>query len=107
MVGINDVIEKKVRKVYGTLAKRGHVAAVYLFGSHATGTADEMSDIDLAVFMEGVETWDFVTRAKAFARLQMEIGNDVEPHFFPIKSMEQPDPASFSAWILEHGIRVV
>jgi len=27
----------------------------YLFGSHVDGTADQWSDIDVAVFMEGVE----------------------------------------------------
>ncbi len=88
------------------LSRLGAVHAAYLFGSHVDGTPDQWSDIDVAVFMEGVEHWDIHERAMAMAMVMEKVGNDVEAHLFPISSLDNPPRASFAEYILRHGIRI-
>ena len=69
-----------------------------------TKNAIYWSDIDIAVFMEGVETWDILQRARAMTQVQKEAGLDVEAHLLPVSNLEHPQPGSFAEYILEHGI---
>jgi predicted nucleotidyltransferase len=54
------------------------VRAGYVFGSHVDGTPDAYSDIDLAVFVEGLEAWDIFQRADMTALVQGEVGDNIE-----------------------------
>jgi len=49
---IND-IEDKLPLLVEMLSIRKYVRTVYLFGSRATNTADDLSDIDIALLVEG------------------------------------------------------
>ena len=87
-----------------SLMRLGAVRAAYVFGSYVEGRADRWSDIDIAVFMEGVETWDIRRRARAMARVQKEAGLDVEAHLLPATTLDSPQPGSFAEYVLKHGI---
>lgn len=104
MAGITGYIEDKARKAVDNLASLVNIEAVYLFGSQTDGTADEWSDIDIALFIDGVENWDMHTRARTSAMIQKEVGDDVELHFFPAEALRDAPPASFARYILKNGI---
>lgn len=80
------------------------VRAAYLFGSQVNGQADEWSDIDVALFVEGIEQWDLFQCARAMADIQRHAGLDVEAHLFPASAYENPELGSFSQYILKHGV---
>ena len=58
MALINPVIEQRAAQVLQVLSRHMKVRAGYIFGSHVDGTPDAYSDIDLGVFVEGIEAWD-------------------------------------------------
>jgi hypothetical protein len=41
------------------------------------------------------------------ALVMEEAGSDVEAHLFPASTLDNPEPGSFAADILRHGIRIV
>lgn len=90
-----------------TLARLGVVRAAYVFGSHVEGTPDAWSDIDVAAFMEGVESWDIRQRARAMALVMEETGADVEAHLFPASALDDPAPGGFAEYIVQHGTRIL
>jgi predicted nucleotidyltransferase len=102
----DGVIEERGRAAVVCLGRFARVAAACLFGSHVEGTADRWSDIDLAVFIEGLESWDLHDRARVAVQVQKEAGDDIELHFFPAGTLEQRDEAGFAAWVLSHGVKL-
>jgi predicted nucleotidyltransferase len=102
----NPVIEQRVVRVLRVVSRHMKVCAGYVFGSHVDGTPDAYSDIDLAVFVEGLEAWDIFQRADMTALVQEEVGDDIELHYFPAQALESPDPASFAAYVLHHGLLI-
>ena len=103
---VQEDVNTTIARALDVLRRRGGVAAVYLFGSQAEGTAGPDSDIDLAVFVEGAEGWDMFKRAEFAVALQREAGDRVEPHVLPASSLENPRPGSFAEYVLEHGVRI-
>ena len=108
MAQIDVVIEKKARQALWVLNRNVRVTAAYLFGSQVMGNADRWSDIDLAVFAEGIENWDLRDRARAAVQVQKEAGDDVEIHLFPASALQEKerDSAGFAAWVLAHGVEI-
>ena len=106
MVALDAEVGRRAQAAARTLARYGTLRAVYVFGSHAEGRADSWSDIDLGAFMDEVETWDIQKRASVMASVMQEAGSNVEAHLFPVSAFENPEPGSFAAYILRHGIRV-
>lgn len=106
MVRIDTVIEARARRAIEVLSRSSKVAATYLFGSHVDGTVHPWSDIDLAVFVENLDTFDLSDRARVTARVQKEAGDEVELHLLPAEDLKQRDPAGFSAWVLAHGVEI-
>jgi len=107
MAVLNAEIERQAVEAAKALARRGTVIAAYVFGSHVTGRADEWSDIDVAAFMEGIESWDIWQRTQVMAQVQMEIGYDIEPHLFPASALQSAKAGSFAADVLKKGIRIL
>ncbi|MGA2935907.1 MAG: nucleotidyltransferase domain-containing protein [Syntrophobacteraceae bacterium] len=103
MAVIDTVIEERARRAVSTLGRAAKVRRAYLFGSCIEGTADTYSDIDLAVFIEGLEEWDLAKMAKTSAAVQKEVGDDVELHYFPAAQLSNPQTASFAAFVISHG----
>lgn len=106
MAVLDAVIERRVRHAVEVLSRSARVKAAYVFGSQAEGTAEELSDIDVAVFIENLEDWDLRRRAKIAGLVQKEVGDAVEIHFFSAMAFHHPEPASFAAYILQHGIPI-
>jgi predicted nucleotidyltransferase len=106
MVALTDRIRRRAEVTAAALGRFGAVRATYVFGSQAEDTAGEWSDIDLAAFMEGVESWNLWERARIIAEVQKEAGYDIEPHLFPARSLANPQPGSFAEYVIEHGVRV-
>ena len=95
-----------VKEALAVLAERIEFVAAFLFGSHVDGDPGPFSDIDLAVFAEGAQRWSLVERVELATFVQMRVGHRIEPHFFPAKALDHPEPASFAEYVLEHGVRV-
>jgi predicted nucleotidyltransferase len=106
MAQLNPLIDKKTQAALMVISRLAPIARAYLFGSQVEGRADRWSDIDLAVFIEGIENWDLHTRARASAQVQKEAGDDVEVHFLPARALQKCDPAGFASWIIAHGVEV-
>ncbi|MCZ6875577.1 MAG: nucleotidyltransferase domain-containing protein [bacterium] len=106
MALVNPVIEQRATRALQVLARHMKVRAGFLFGSHVDGTPDAYSDIDLAVFAEGIEAWNIFERADMTALVQREVGDDIELHYFPVHTLESCDPASFAAYVLCRGVQI-
>jgi len=100
------VIDRKAHAALIVVSRLAHVTRAYLFGSQVEGRADRWSDIDVAVFIEGLEKWNLHDRARASAQVQKEVGDDVEVHFLPAQALQEHDPAGFAAWVMAHGVEV-
>lgn len=76
-----DIIAKV--KSYQTLVKQSNfpmpIDAVYLFGSHAKGTANKDSDIDVALVVEHFEG-DYLDVIPPIWRLTEKVDFRIEPH---------------------------
>jgi predicted nucleotidyltransferase len=103
---VDPAIESRVLEGVKVLSCRGVVRAAYLFGSHVEGTPDQWSDIDVGVFMEGVENWDIHQHVEAMALVMEKVGSEVEAHLFPASALNNPPRASFAQYILRHGVRI-
>ncbi|MGB5158899.1 nucleotidyltransferase domain-containing protein [Desulfobacterium sp. N47] len=108
MAIVDEMIEEKVQMAIEVLNRNISISAAYLFGSQVTGKADQWSDIDLAIFADGIEKWDMKDRARAAAKVQKEAGDDIEIHFFPsgVLYEKNRDSAGFASWILAHGVQI-
>lgn len=106
MAGFDAVTEQRAMAARDVVARFANVAGVFLFGSRVSGTGDRWSDIDVALFVEGVEDWDLHRRARLAAQVQKEAGDEVEPHFFPASALAGSDPAGFAAWVVRHGVEI-
>lgn len=105
------VLDAEVRRrALAAASALGHEAAVraaYVFGSHADGRADRWSDIDVAAFVEGAESWDIWRRTDVIVRVQREVGFDIEPHLFSAALLTNAEPGSFAADVLRRGVRIL
>ncbi|MFZ2631283.1 MAG: nucleotidyltransferase domain-containing protein [Desulfosalsimonadaceae bacterium] len=77
---------------------------LYMFGSHAKGTARSESDIDLAVFWDQDEIDDFDADIQLL-QMTRNVNFSIEPHSFSRKDFENPDP--FVQEIIRTGERIV
>jgi predicted nucleotidyltransferase len=103
---VDTAIESRALAAVEVLSCLGVVRAAYLFGSHVEGTPDQWSDIDVAVFMEGVEHWDIHQHVEAMALVMEKVGSEVEAHLFPVADLGNPPRGGFAKYILRHGIRI-
>ena len=106
MARLDPVIAYRARKAISVLEDEAQVEAAYVFGSQVYGSADDWSDIDIAVFVVGVEKWDIERRAIAAARTQRIAGDDIEVHLFPAFLHTSAPSASFAAYVRRHGVRL-
>ena len=101
-----EEVGSSAAKAIEVLKRHATVLAPFLFGSHVEGTAGPDSDVDLAVFIEGEERWDVRQSTRLTVLVQREAGYDIELHFFPASALKHPEPASFAAYVLRHGIKI-
>ncbi|MBI5815792.1 MAG: nucleotidyltransferase domain-containing protein [Nitrospinae bacterium] len=106
MALVSVEIENRVKEAVSDLNRSSKVAAAYIFGSQTNGRADEWSDVDIGVFAEGVEAWDFERMTSEFVHVQIKYGHDLEFHFFPASAFENPEPGSFAEFVKENGVHI-
>ncbi|RJP75794.1 MAG: nucleotidyltransferase domain-containing protein [Candidatus Zixiibacteriota bacterium] len=106
MAALNPEIVRRAIEAVPAFQKHGTVRAVYLFGSHVEGRADQWSDIDLAVFMDGIEAWDLDQRVHMVVQVQNQVGYDVEPHLFAASNLVRLEKGSFAEDIIKRGVRI-
>ncbi len=106
MATIDNDIKNKIQKAISIISPYCNIVRTYLFGSHANKTTHPWSDIDLAVFAEGIESWELEKRVRMAALVQKEAGDVVDVHFFPAYALTKHDAAGFAAWVIQHGIEV-
>jgi predicted nucleotidyltransferase len=106
MASLDDITRRRMRCAMQSLSRRARPVAAYLFGSRVEGKAGKWSDFDLAVFIEGAETWDLPKLAQFCASVQKEAGDDIELHIFSASQADMPERASFASYIMNHGIRL-
>jgi predicted nucleotidyltransferase len=107
MVAVDAQIRRRALAAAEALARFAPLRAAYLFGSHVEGRADRWSDIDLAVFLDGVETWEPQRETRLIIRVQKEVGFDVEPHVFSAELLEHPEPGSLARDVVLRGLRIL
>ncbi len=100
MAYLSPDVAQRARAAATALQSFGAVRAVYVFGSQVTGNAGPWSDIDLAVFMDGLRSWEIV---RAVMHVQDHLGYDVETHLFPSDELSNPTPCGFADYVMRHG----
>lgn len=106
MARVSQAVLNRVRQIRVPLSHHGKVLRTYLFGSLVWGQPTPDSDIDVAVFVDGVEKWDPRRRASVIAEVQQAVGDDVELHLFPGASLSNPARAGLARLILDKGVPV-
>ena len=93
-------------KQYISLLKERNIVVIqaYLFGSYAKNSADDWSDIDLAIVTDTFigDRFDFRFMLSKLAR---KIDPDIEPH--PYLASDFNDANPFAAEIIRDGERII
>lgn len=99
-----DTIKRIVTKYIKLIAANNiKVEKVYLFGSHAKGTAGEHSDIDIAIVSKDFSGDRFADR-RLVVPLRRKIDRRLEPIPYRPENFKENDPLVVE--ILRNGIQV-
>jgi len=102
----NETINKTISNYVADVKNAVSIDRVFLFGSHAKGTATEHSDIDVCFFSHSFENLPSIAIMKLLFRLTRNYkGFDIEPRGFPTSELENDNP--FVKEILRTGKEVV
>lgn len=96
-------VEKIVISTIRIIDQSYPVKAAYLFGSYAKGTQTEDSDIDIAVFCDGIESLDIEALINFISNVQKKVGAEIELHLFPSSILDQTRPTNFIGYIVNNG----
>ena len=89
----------KIAKLYAQKVKaRYPVKMVVLYGSHARGTANELSDIDIAIVVDKV-TGDYLKISADLFNLVRDVSNRIEP----VLLSRANDKSGFLESVLKQG----
>jgi predicted nucleotidyltransferase len=91
VINMAELYAEEVRKILNP-------QAIVLFGSQVKGTANDESDIDIAIILNGF-TGDYLETSKQLYRLRRHISADIEP----ILLDSAYDKAGFVAEVLRTG----
>lgn len=106
MAALDAEVKRRALEAARILGRMAPVRAAYLFGSCVEGIKHQWSDIDVALFLNGLETWDMRRRAQVLFQVQKEARLDVEAHLFSALALERPEEDSFALYIMNHGVRL-
>jgi predicted nucleotidyltransferase len=105
MPEIPNSIRKIISKYISALEDNNfHIQRAILFGSHATGKANEWSDIDIALVSESFIGDRFDDRAN-IRKITLSVSSDLSPIPFRPEDFVSENP--FAKEIMEIGIRIV
>ena len=96
-------IEEIVRKVIRLVSESSPVQAAYLFGSYAAGNPRDDSDIDIAIFADGVDEMGAEERIVLITKIQKQFDAEIELHLFSSDMLKEERPSNFFGYIIAHG----
>jgi predicted nucleotidyltransferase len=102
-----NIEAKKIVKKYTTKlkAKKYPISAVYLFGSYATGKANQWSDIDVAIISDKLKK-DWNKNEDVLWKYTIGVDSRIEPIGFTVKDFQDEcDPMVYE--IKKTGIKIV
>jgi uncharacterized protein len=103
MAQIKSSVKNSIVKTIRYLQNQITITEVILFGSHAAGTPQKHSDIDIAVISPDFENKDINFRAAIASKAKLNGSIDVEIHPFTLKSLKDARPTNFIGHILKTG----
>lgn len=103
MVKKQDEIVRIVRAYVQKVQKYYRVEQVILFGSYATGSAREYSDIDLAIVSPDFRGKPEMEILEHLSRLAMNVDTSLEVLAFTPEDLESPDKRSFKYQVKKFG----
>ena len=104
MAAPKDDLEKVIRIFLDEIRKTYRLDSAYLFGSHAKGTSNQWSDIDLAVVSPDFSE-DLYEELLALMRLAAEIDDRIEPRPFRPDMFTPNEPLVEE--IQKHGLKLI
>ena len=104
MAAPKDDLEKVIRIFLDAIQKTYRLDSAYLFGSHAKGTSNQWSDIDLAVVSPDFSE-DLYEELLALMRLAAEIDDRIEPRPFRPDMFTPNEPLVDE--IQKHGLKLI
>lgn len=106
MAEIPDHINAALSDYVTRLSQEIQVRAAVLFGSYATGTWHEDSDIDIAIFSENFSDMDRVEAITFLLSRAMPYNLDIQPLAYNEKDFEHEGDNPFLHAILTTGVRI-
>ena len=100
---INKDILESVNKFIEEIKKKYNITAVILFGSYAKGTANEYSDIDIAVVSDDFD--DIYDCMAILMGMTWDIDARIEPHPITVEDYEKISNP-FVKEVVDTGIKV-
>lgn len=101
-MGKKDTVETIKRYLDYLINNNFKLQKAYLFGSHAKGTANEESDIDLALILKDLQN-SYLMQIDLM-KISRKFDTRIEPHPFDEKDFNASHP--FASEILRNGIPV-
>jgi len=87
-----EAIKDEARRYANEVRHHLPVDKVYLFGSYAKGTADELSDVDICFFLRDYEGKERVDMGIHLLRIARNYTAYFEPHVFETAELERKNP---------------
>lgn len=91
MAEIPLAVKKSIQQFLSLVQQYRHIQAAYLYGSHVHGTANEWSDIDIAIVSPDFAEDRFAARV-ALLRLAAQVDTRLEPAPFTPTDFDPDDP---------------
>jgi len=99
-----ETVKEEVRRYANEVRRQLPVDKVYLFGSYAKGTADELSDVDICFFLRDYGDEKRVDMGIRLLRIARDYKAYIEPHVFETVEIEKKNP--FVNEIIQTGLEI-
>jgi len=87
-----EAVKDEAKRYANDVRRQLPVDKVYLFGSYAKGTADELSDVDICFFLRDYGGKERVDMSIRLLRIARDYGAYFEPHVFETAELERRNP---------------
>jgi len=105
-LAIPENIRNSVIKFCSEVSKIFDIERMLLFGSYASGTFKEYSDIDIAVQIRNKNSVDKIEIGKKLWKIAGDVDIRIEPKIFFSDDYDPNEPASIFNYILRTGIDI-
>jgi len=99
-----DTVKEEATRYSNEVRSQMPVERVFLFGSYAKGTADELSDVDICFFFRDYEGKERVDMGIKLLKIACGYKAYFEPHVFETTDIERKNP--FVNEIMSTGVEI-